>query len=285
MISREKFVEQSAFMAAMLEVAAPKPGNVSPYRKRGRTGFEHFIASSSAIAPVMGDIASGEFSLGQGIFHAVNRSMSIQSGGNVHLGIILLFAPIASAAGASESLDLASLRYEIGRTIDSGTYEDTIYIYNAIKHASPSGLPKEVFSERSLRKIIDEKKTVREWMSEGKKDNLIAREYCTDFEISFETVLPSIIESYRKKRDIFHAIIHAYLILLSRYEDSHIIAQFGKKAALDVKKRAMELLKNMEEKIGEFDRYLRDRDMNPGTSADMVASALYLGILSGEIEV
>ena len=286
MISREELVEQSAFMAAMLEVSAPKPGNVSPFHSKGKTRFEHFIASASAIAPVMGRIATGGFSLGQGIFHAVNRSMSAQKGGNVHLGVILLFAPISSAAGISESLDLASLRREIGEVIDSAGYQDTVYVFNAIKYAEPSGIQKEVFTEKELEQIIGREKRLKEWMKDGEEHNLIAREYARDFEISFETALPTLLNTYREGHDIFRSIVTSFITVLSRYEDSLILGKFGKEAAEDVRNRAKKVLRDLsDESLRDFDIYLREKGMNPGTSADIVASALYIGIVSGEIRV
>ena len=286
MISREELVDQSAFMAAMLEASAPKPGNVSPFHSKGKTRFEHFIASASAIAPVMGRIATGEFSLGQGIFHAVNRSMSVQKGGNVHLGVILLFAPISSAAGVSESLDLASLRREIGEVIASADHHDTVYVFNAIKYAEPSGVPKEPFTQKGLERIIGKEKSLKDWMKEGEEHNLIAREYVRDFEISFETALPALLNTYREGHDIFHSIVTSFLTVLSRYEDSLILGKFGREAAEDVRNRAKKVLRNLnDDYLRDFDAYLREKDMNPGTSADIVASALYLGVVSSEIKL
>ena len=286
MISREELVEQSAFMAAMLEASAPKPGNVSPFHSKGKTRFEHFIASASAIAPVMRRIATGEFSLGQGIFHAVNRSMSAQKGGNVHLGVILLFAPISSAVGVSDSLDLASLRREIKDVLDSAGYEDTVYVFNAIKYANPSGVPKGPFTEDALKHIIAEERGLREWMREGEGHNLIAREYARDYEISFESALPALLNSYREGHDIFQSIVTSFLTVLSRYDDSLILGKFGKETSQDVRNRAKEVLKDMnEESLRDFDEHLRKKGINPGTSADIVASALYLGIVSGEIKL
>ena len=286
MISREELVEQSAFMAAMLEASAPKPGNVSPFYSKGKTRFEHFIASASAIAPVMGRIATGEFSLGQGIFHAVNRSMSVQKGGNVHLGVILLFAPISSAAGVSESLDLASLRREIADVIASADHHDTVYVFNAIKYAEPSGVPKKPFTKKGLEQIIGGKKSLKEWMKEGEGHNLIAREYVKDFEISFETALPALLNTYREGHNIFRSIVTSFITVLSRYEDSLILGKFGKEAAEDVRNRAKKVLRNLNgESLRDFDTHLREKGMNPGTSADIVASALYMGIVSGEIKL
>ena len=271
-------------MAALLEVSAPKPGNVSPFARSRNTGFEHFIASSAVIAPVMRKIAKGEHSLGQGIFHAVNRSMSVQKGGNVHLGVILLFAPIASAAGTAESMDLASLRREIKNVVESAGYEDTVYVYNAIKHAEPAGVPKIVFDKSTLKRIIDERLTLKDWMSEGKGHNLIAGEYCSDYRLSFEVALPAILKDYEKSRNMFYSITQAFLTVLSENSDSLILGKFGEETAKNVSKRAGEALDSGDEsEMEKFDGYLREKGINPGTTADIIASALYLGILSGEI--
>ncbi len=281
---RADFVESSAVLAAVLEVSAPKLGNVSPFSRGKGMRFEHFLASSAAIGPEMRKMAEGEFSLGQGIFHAVNRSISAQKGGNVHLGIILLFGPIASAAGSVKSLDLASLRREISEVIDEAGYEDTVYVYNAIKHANPGGVPEEVLNESMLKKIIDRRIPLKEWMADGKDQNLIAQEYCNGYDISFETALPVLLKSYEKSRDIFAAITTSFLEVLSKYQDTLIFWKFGEETAREVSERAKYLLKTMDSgEMEEFDRYLRGQDINPGTTADIVGSALFLGIVSGEI--
>ncbi len=284
MLSREELVEVSAVTAALLEASADKPGNVSPSHSKGNTRFEHYIASSAAIGPEMRRISTGEHSLGQGIFHAVNRSMSVQKGGNVHLGVILMFGPIASAAGSSESLDLASLRKEISAVLVSATYEDTVYVYNAMKHAEASGISEEALSEDALRMIIEKRMPLREWMAEGKDTNLIAGEYCSDYGITFENALPAILEGLDERKTILHSVRDAFLELLSKYPDSHIAGTFGDETAKEVSRRAREALKSGEESsAAELDGYLREKGINPGTTADITAAALYLGILSGEI--
>ena len=284
MLSREELVEVSAVTAALLEASADKPGNVSPLHSKGRTRFEHYIASSAAIGPEMRRISTGEHSLGQGIFHAVNRSMSVQRGGNVHLGVILLFGPMASAAGSSDSLDLASLRKEISAVLSSAAYEDTVYVYNAMKHAGASGISGDVLSEDALRRIIEERIPLKEWMAEGKDKNPIAGEYCSDYRITFEMTLPAIRERMDEGKTVSHAIREAFLEFLSKHPDSHIAGIFGDETAEDISRRAGEVLKSGEtSSIAEFDAYLREKGINPGTTADLMASGLYLGLLSGEI--
>jgi triphosphoribosyl-dephospho-CoA synthase len=46
-------IAAAAQMACLLEVSAPKPGNVSPGRPFADMGFEDFLASAVAIGPAM----------------------------------------------------------------------------------------------------------------------------------------------------------------------------------------------------------------------------------------
>jgi triphosphoribosyl-dephospho-CoA synthase len=287
MMDRAALVEESAFMAAMLEVSAPKPGNVSPSHSHGKTRFEHFIASSAAIAPVMGKIAGGDYFLGQGMFHAINRSMSVQHGGNVHLGVVLLFGPVASAAGSSESMDAAGLRRELTEVLRSSTYKDAVYTYNAMKHASASGIPQEALSDDSLKEIIGEHTSLLEWMKRGSENSSVAREYATDYELTFELVLPTIKDMLKKGSGIMTAIVHSYIVLLSMYPDTHIASVHGEKEATELRDFVKDALKGggNPEKLEEIRKFIEEKGYNPGASADLVATALFIGILSGEISV
>lgn len=287
MIDRADLVAESAVMAAVLEASAPKPGNVSPAHPHGKTRYEHFLASSSALGPVVRKIATGDYSLGQGMFHGVNRSLTVQKGGNVHLGIMLLFGPISSAAGSADFLDAASLRREIGDVMKAATYEETVYVYNAIKHAEASGIPDKAMEESSLKEIIDRKLPLLDWMKRGADKSLVAGEYATDYEKSFEVTLPAIKSMLENGADILTAIVHSYIVLLSRFPDTHIAGIYGEKTAVELR----DFVKNKlagggnPEKLREIREFIEERGYNPGASADIVASALFIGLVSGEISV
>ncbi len=286
MIDRADYVSEKAVAAAVLEASAPKPGNVSPYHSHGKTRFEHFVASSSAIGPVMRKIASGDYSLGQGVFHAVNRSMNVQKGGNVHLGVILLFGPIASAAGSAPSLELSSLRRELAEVLRDATYEDTVYTYNAMKHSDASDIPKAALDESALKEIIDMKLPLLEWMDKGAEHSAIAREYASSYAASFEIALPAMKEMY-EKTDLLSAIVHSYIVLLTKYPDTHIASVHGKDAAEELKTFVVETLKGggSPEKLEKIRKFIEEKGYNPGATADIVASALFIGLLSGEISL
>ena len=62
-------VGAAAQLACLLEVSAPKPGNVSPGRHFHDTRYEDFLVSAVAIGPAMA--AAGETPLGGAVRAAV----------------------------------------------------------------------------------------------------------------------------------------------------------------------------------------------------------------------
>jgi triphosphoribosyl-dephospho-CoA synthase len=89
-------VAAAAQLACLLEASAAKPGNVSPGVHFGDTTYEDFLASAAAIGPPLG--AAGTNALGTTIRRAVQATRRWTSV-NTNLGIVLLLAPLARAAG------------------------------------------------------------------------------------------------------------------------------------------------------------------------------------------
>jgi triphosphoribosyl-dephospho-CoA synthase len=79
------------------------------------------------------------------------------------------------------------------------------------------------------------------------------------------------------------AIVHAFLAQLAWEPDSLIARKHGLAVAVDVSRRASAALAHPQT-IPEFDRFLRSpRRLNPGTTADLTAAALYILIRSGRL--
>ena len=94
-------------LACLLEVSAPKPGNVSPGRHFHDTRYEDFLASAVAIGPALA--AAGSQPLGTTILAAVDATAR-WTRSNTNLGIILLLAPLARAALRAEAARLRDER-------------------------------------------------------------------------------------------------------------------------------------------------------------------------------
>ena len=102
-------------LAIMLEVSAEKPGNVSFTSSFEGTRVEHFLASAVAAGPTFQEAAYlgtsvaekrlevGKVGLGQLIKDCAVDVNAWQKGGNTILGTVMLFVPIAVAAGMTPS--------------------------------------------------------------------------------------------------------------------------------------------------------------------------------------
>jgi triphosphoribosyl-dephospho-CoA synthase len=123
-------------LACLLEVSAPKPGNVSPDRHFHDTRYEDFLASAVAIGPALAQANS--VPLGMTIRSAVEATLR-WTRSNTNLGIVLLLAPLARAALQEAGL----LRDRVSRVLAGTTVEDAVEVYEvyaAIRQARPGGL-------------------------------------------------------------------------------------------------------------------------------------------------
>src|SRR5437764_7488812 len=121
----------AAQLSCLLEVSAPKPGNVSPGRHFRDARYEEFLASAAALGPALA--RAGERPLGvtvrEGIEATGRWALS-----NTNLGIVLLLAPLARAAlvpGARPATREA-LRQSLERVLAATTVADACDVYAAI---------------------------------------------------------------------------------------------------------------------------------------------------------
>ena len=79
------------------------------------------------------------------------------------------------------------------------------------------------------------------------------------------------------------AITRAYLKLLSEEEDTFITMKFGSEKSRYVKERAKRIVNQgyKREEIEELDAELIKEGLNPGSTADIIAAALFISILGG----
>ena len=306
-----EYVGRCASLAALMEVSAyPKPGNVHRTRDLPDTRFEHFLAGGVALGPAMRKLAqrgydafSGaldwdQIGIGSHVLNAVVDSMEWQRGGNVNLGVVLLFAPISAAAGAtlheSARIDAKGLRKNLERVVRAAASGDTVDIYKAINTAmSPRTLGKtgelDVTDEGSRERIMAEKISPYEVFEKCAERDSICREWITGFQITFEIGHPKL-KSSLKTGTINSAIIDTFLHILSRYPDSLITRKSGAVKASEVSKRALEIIEaggaiteDGKRLLWALDDVLHGEngDLNPGTTADLTAAAIFVSLLEG----
>jgi triphosphoribosyl-dephospho-CoA synthase len=266
-------------LACLLEVSAPKPGNVSPERHFHDTRYEDFLASAVAIGPALSDAA--QHPLGTTIRTAVEATRRWTKS-NTNLGIVLLLAPLAQAALRSGG----TLRERLARVLAETTVADAAQVYAAIRHADPGGLGETPAEDVAETPTV----TLREAMALAADRDAVAREYVTDFALTFEVGVPAIRAAREEGLAWTEVAVEAYLTVLASIPDTHIARKLGQAEAEAVSRRAREVraaggtrsatgLKA----LAALDAELRDprNRRNPGTTADLTCAALFVVILEG----
>ena len=270
-------IAAAAQLACLLEVSAPKPGNVSPGRHFHDTRFEDFLASAVAIGPALA--GAGDHALGETI-HAAVEATGRWTRSNTNLGIILLLAPLARAALTHGEALPQSLR----ETLAATTVADAARVYAAIRRMRPGGLGAAAAEDVAAAPTV----TLRDAMALAAERDSVAREYASGFEITFGIGAPALRRARAEGLDWSDAVVETYLHLLAAVPDTHIARKLGRQAAADVSARAAEVVRaggvRTEEgrrTLAVFDTELRDptNSHNPGTTADLSCAALFVVIL------
>jgi triphosphoribosyl-dephospho-CoA synthase len=264
-------------LACLLEVSAPKPGNVSPGRHFHDTRYEDFLASAVAIGPALA--AAGDRMLGTTILAAVDATAR-WTRSNTNLGIILLLAPLARAAlrGAG------SLRDGVREALAATTVADAAEVYTAIRRARPGGLGAAAAEDVAAAPTV----TLRDAMTLAAERDSVAREYATGFDITFGIGAPTLRAARSSGLDWTDAAVETYLRLLATVPDTHIARKLGPAVAEAVSRRAGEVeqaggvrTEAGRRALAAFDAELRGptNSHNPGTTADLTCAALFVVIL------
>jgi triphosphoribosyl-dephospho-CoA synthase len=271
----------AAQLACLLEVSAPKPGNVSPGRGFADTRYEDFLASAAAIGgPLSGADTRG---VGATIRLAIDET-SAWTRSNTNLGIVLLLAPLARAA--SLLAGNTPLRDSVRAVLDATTVDDARDVYAAIRLAAPGGL-----GQAASQDVADEPTvTLLDAMRLAADRDTIAREYSSAFELTFDVAAPAITRARCDRLSWDDAVVEAYLTLLAAVPDTHIARRGGAALAADVSRRAADVLAAGgvrsapgRREIEALDRALRDGSnlANPGTTADVTAAAIFVVLING----
>ena len=273
-------VAAAAQLACLLEVSAPKPGNVSPFASFRDATYEDFLASAAAIGPAL--LLAGERSLGATIRAGVEATAR-WAPSNTNLGLVLLLAPLAQAALRPGEM---SLRAQVAATLAASTVADARDAYVAIRSAAPGGLGRA--SEQDVASTPTA--TLREAMALARDRDAIAREYATDFDTTFQIGAPGLRRALSDGLAWRDGILEAYLTLLAASPDTHIARKLGTDTAVTVQRRARAVLDAGgirttagRDATAALDRELRDEanTLNPGATADLTGAAIYVVLLEG----
>jgi len=294
-------VAQCAVLAMLFELSSsPKPGNVDRCHDFSDIRFHHFLTSAVSAYPVFRKAASSEGSPGSLILEGVAAWGDWNLRSNTHFGSLVLLIPLVLAAGRMAGHEQGQetkqdesqengpddgvdngLEEELARVLRSTTVQDAIDFYRAFDLAGARVVQVDDFSLKDPdweRKLIEGNQSLLELMRLSLDHDIVAREWATDFERSFQLAgrLREMVSIY----GLNDGVVRTFLEALAEVPDSLISAKFGKERAVEVSRMAIDaLLDSTLNKAREMDCELNNRDMNPGSTADLIAASLFISLL------
>jgi triphosphoribosyl-dephospho-CoA synthase len=257
---------KAAFLRACeWDVAVRKPGNVSAASPGHGMTAALFLAAAQAAA---GPLFEPHQTVGWRIERAVTASLAA-TGCNTNLGIVLLAAPIAAAAERP-----GALRSTIAAVLEELSVDDARAAFRAIAAAKPGGLGRVNEQDVHSTPQVD----LRAAMALAAGRDSIARQYTNGFADLFDRGLglPADVQPATVQR--------LFLAFLARWPDSHIVRRHGEAVAHSVMAAAQhwaalsqpEANPALTQAFAAWDESLKQRGINPGTSADLTVATLML---------
>lgn len=253
--------------ACEAELAALKPGNVhvhgGPKHGEGHgMTVAQFRRSARAAASWL---AAADLPLGERVLGAVAATKNAV-GINTNLGIVLLAAPLCHAALEHPRLAVPE---GVARVLARLTRADARAVFRAIALAAPAGLGKH--PTQDVRRTP--KTGLVEAMRLAARRDLVARQYVSDFAIVLKIGQRSLRRDIAQGMSIEAATTRLDMTFLRRFPDSHLLRKHGTRVAASVRDEARRV-PDTRRALRAFDRSLKKRGLNPGTTADLVVASL-----------
>lgn len=257
--------------ACRLEIEALKPGNVHVFADGHDMSAGQFLRSAEVTAAPLTEPGAP---VGQRVLAAV-RATREAVGANTNLGILLLSAPLLRAAELSGGGDL---RADLCRVFSELDEADAAATFAAIALASPGGLGEADNDVREPPRI-----GLMEAMRQASGRDMIARQYASGMEDVFATGLAALASAQARGEAGMWPAVATYLAFLVAFPDSHVARKHGLALATEVQREAAAVNaglwrerdeKMRRERLMAFDRRLKRRAINPGTSADLTVASL-----------
>ena len=271
-------IAAAATLACALEACAEKVGNVTPTRAFPDARFDDFALSAQALGAAVAEAAPGR--VGRTVYRAVTATLRVAPS-NTNLGMALLFAPLAAAARARGG---RGLRIRLSRVLRDLSVDDARWAYRAIRVARPGGLGRADRAEVARPPAV----TLRQAMRLAAGRDTVAAEYVRGFAVTFDLALAGLRRALRRGLGLLDAIAQAHLELMARIPDTLIARKAGAAAAAAVAGRARTVIRagGLRTRKGAAAARRLDADLrragnrlNPGTSADLIAAALFVWLL------
>lgn len=273
-------------MAIFLEASAAKAGNVTPTCAFSDMDHSDFLVSGLALRSVFVQHAS--LSVGQLVLKSIatmREHMTI----NTTLGTVLLLAPLAKAVERLQSCENRSpvtLIACVQSVLQELTIFDTRDVYAAIRLAKPGGLGRadqhDVQSEPPHNLVVA--------MQAAADVDAVARQYVNGFADVLESMVVWLRRGLVRGTKLTDLIVEIQLRWMAEEPDGLIVRKAGREVAEEARQLAVWALDEWLEteqrglRWQAFDTFLRsgDHTRNPGTTADLIAAALFVLLTTSE---
>jgi triphosphoribosyl-dephospho-CoA synthase len=257
---------EDAQTALLLEAGTQKAGNVGPTRDFEDTTFHQFLVGGVGARRGF-DVASEGASVGEVFLNSV-RGASAHNGGNTQFGALLLLAPLVVAAECGNVEDAPGVAEET-------TPEDAARFYEAFDHVDvhvgDTDYDYDVRDPESRQRVVEDGVTLYDVMEESSSRDGVADEWTNGFSRTFHAGSRLV----GRPGGTREAVRAAYVDLLSEEPDTFIEEKHGREKAREVTQMARELPPD------ELDERLGEENINPGTTADIVAGAVFVALRRG----
>jgi triphosphoribosyl-dephospho-CoA synthase len=272
-------IGQCAALATIIEVTAPKPGNVHRGADFEDASYPDFIVAATVTASIFDDAAGQP--LGWTILAAVKATRrAVET--NTNLGTILLIAPLAKVPRRQ---DLAT---GVRTVLDGLAPSDARDVYEAIRQARPGGLGRADSADVNDAPPSD---LVAAMRLSAQRD-MVARQYTESFHHVLQVVVPWLEQALAEGLSLAEAVVRVHLQMMAEHPDSLITRRRGIDVANQAAAMAAAALnaggsgdQAYLEALSDLDFWLRcdGHYRNPGTTADLVAAGLFVALRNGII--
>ena len=272
-----------AELACLLEVTASKPGNVHRGADFEDVTFFDFAASAVALGQAIDDTKNQSY--GDTVLAVAQRTIEV-AGSNTNLGINLLVSLLAKACRENTKLDANAVGVEL-KKLNQG---DSQNVYQAIALMNPGGLGQVADHDVGG----SAPNSLLEAMKAASDRDMIAAQFASGFAAVFEEALPRILEGKSMFGDLIQGIVWAHVRLMAKFPDSLISRKCGIAIAQQsqaMAQKAVDAISSGPEaffsEVSSLDFWLRSdgHRRNPGTTADLIAAGLFVGLYNGDLTV
>lgn len=260
--------------ACVLEVLAPKAGNVHSAAPFDDLTWVDFVVSAEAVSRVLE--RAPQRGVGRTLLDAVTATRAVV-GSNTNLGMLLLLVPLCAVRDGDD------LARGVEGVLQGMTAQDASDAYAAIRRARPGGLGR--VDEADVSSVPST--SLMAAMALAADHDTVARQYVTGFARVLEDLAPRL-EALGSPLD--QAIVTLHLEQMAAEADSLIARKCGTAVAQEAQRRAKAVLDAgwpdaaaAQRAMAMLDAWLRQdgHRRNPGTSADLVVAALYAALWTG----